>query len=97
MQPRMTNPALMLPDSHAGAAGPAQGQPDRVTYLALEQQRREGRWNEAFDAVTGLADRYPKFLPVQQKACEFGMQFGASPAAIKPYCDRMNTLLTRPQ
>ena len=92
--------AARAPAKPAAPAAPAEdltplAEPDRATYLALEQQRREGKWNEAFKAVTGLADRYPKFLPVQQKSCELGMQFGVSPGYIKPYCDRMNALLTQ--
>jgi hypothetical protein len=68
---------------------------DRATYLAIDEQRARGEWNEAFLAVTGLADRYPKFVTVQQKACELGMQFGVSLKRIKPYCDRMTSLLTQ--
>jgi hypothetical protein len=68
-------------------------EPDRAAFLALDAQREHGEWNAAFSSVTGLADRYPTFLPVQQKACELGMQFGVSPKRIKSYCDRMNSLL----
>lgn len=70
---------------------------DRDVYLDLERQRREYQWNEAFKAVTALAERYPTSLPVQQKACELGMQFSVGLAHIKPHCDRMNQLLATPK
>jgi hypothetical protein len=43
-------------------------EPDQAIFLATDGQSQRGEWNEAFIAVTGLADRYPKFLAAQQKA-----------------------------
>jgi hypothetical protein len=47
------------------------------------------QWREAFTGASELAASYPDSLPVQQKACEIGMQLGVARKQLKPLCDRM--------
>jgi hypothetical protein len=69
---------------------------DRARYLGLDQAFGDNRLQEARTTAGELARAYPDSLPVQQKACQLGMQMGLARREIKPYCDRMMQLSLQP-
>jgi hypothetical protein len=94
-------PSLAATNAPAPKTAPAEdlsalSEADRARYAGLDQAFDENRLQEVRTAVGELARAYPDSFPVQQKACQLGMQMGLSRREIKPYCDRMMQLSLEP-
>jgi hypothetical protein len=71
-------------------------EPDRTRYLGVDQAVSDKRTADALKAMDELARGYPDSFPVQQKACQLGMQLGLDRRRLKGYCDRMLKLSMQP-
>jgi hypothetical protein len=75
---------------------PGVSEADRARYLGLDRALQEQRLTEALQTVSELARAYPDSYPVQQKACQVGMQLGLDRRQLKGFCDRMLQLSMQP-
>ena len=94
-------PSLAAASQPAPPAAPSEdlsalSEADRARYLGLEPALAAEHLEEVRATAAELAAAYPDSLPVQQKACQLGMQLGLSRREIKPYCDRMMKLSLQP-
>jgi hypothetical protein len=94
-------PSLAAASQSSPPAAPAEdlsalNEADRARYLGLEPALQAEHLEEVRTTAAELARAYPDSFPVQQKACQLGMQLGLSRSEIKPYCDRMMKLSLQP-